>query len=268
MKNIPPVKFSFAVGLVISFLFLFITFWIFYVFAWDANAAKDALSTAGSYFGAAATLGAAVIAAYLFNDWRVEKNYDIENQYLSHIVLGLRDIHAELLEMQSCSLKIKETEGKMISYSYYLNRPRLNIQTTINKLEADVEIYSMLMSDNESLVLLNHLKGYCSVFDSQYNQLIHKYYADYIEKLYEHFGNIGKNTPDIKNKSSFERIYVNNEHQILAQQIKNIRVFFYLHKACGIDNNTSINFDDLAACSIEATEELKIFCIKRLRPRD
>ena len=67
----PPVKFSFAVSLVISFLFLLITFWIFYSYSWSAEAAKDALSTVGSYYGAAATLGAAVIAAYLYVDWRI-----------------------------------------------------------------------------------------------------------------------------------------------------------------------------------------------------
>lgn len=66
----PPVKFSFVVSLAISFIFLLITFWIFYKYSWSAEAAKDALSTAGSYYGASATLGAAIIAAYLYTDWK------------------------------------------------------------------------------------------------------------------------------------------------------------------------------------------------------
>jgi len=254
-KNIKPIAFSFGVSIVIAFIFLMATF---YILAYsEPNAISDALSTTGSYFGAVATLGAAVIAAYLLNDWRVEKNYDLENQYLSNIVIGLRDIHAELLEMQYCSKKIKETNDKLISYSYYINRPRLDIQSAINKLKADVEIYSMLMDDDKLFILLDDLLKDCKIFDNNYNQLIHKYYSDYLGELYKYFNEKEKNIPDIKDKSSFERPYVENEKRILAVQIKDIQVFFYL-KA----------IDKIAKKTIESHEDLKIFCIKKLRPQE
>jgi hypothetical protein len=73
----PPIKFSFFVSLIISFAFLLITFWIFYAYSWNADAAKDALSTTGSFFGAGATLGAAIIAAFLFNDWKDQHNKQV-----------------------------------------------------------------------------------------------------------------------------------------------------------------------------------------------
>jgi len=51
----------------------------FLIFAYSSESAlQDALSTTGSYFGAVATLGAAVIAAYLFNDWRDQHNKNVE----------------------------------------------------------------------------------------------------------------------------------------------------------------------------------------------
>lgn len=70
MKKITPVSFSFIISLIICFLFLLITLWIFYQYSWNAVAAKDALSTTGSYFSAVTTLVAAIIAAYLYTDWK------------------------------------------------------------------------------------------------------------------------------------------------------------------------------------------------------
>lgn len=70
MKQITPVSFSFLISLTVAFIFLLITFWIFYQYSWSAAAAKDALSTTGSYFGAVTTLVAAIIAAYLYTDWK------------------------------------------------------------------------------------------------------------------------------------------------------------------------------------------------------
>lgn len=78
--KIKPIAFSFVVSLVIAFIFLFLTFWIFYKYSWSVEAAKDALSTTGSYFGAIATLGAACVAAYLFNDWRYQHNKTVEKE--------------------------------------------------------------------------------------------------------------------------------------------------------------------------------------------
>ncbi|MFN7095152.1 MAG: hypothetical protein ACK4M7_07290 [Burkholderiales bacterium] len=76
MKNLKPITFSFIVSLGIAFVFLMATFLIF---AYSSESAlQDALSTTGSYFGAVATLGAAVIAAYLFNDWRDQHNKNVE----------------------------------------------------------------------------------------------------------------------------------------------------------------------------------------------
>lgn len=105
----PPVKFSFTVSLVISFLFLLITFWIFYKYSWSAEAAKDALSTTGSYFGAAATLGAAIIAAYLFNDWKLQHNKVVEKELAWDVVqkFDAADLHLSQFKESFQLYKIK-----------------------------------------------------------------------------------------------------------------------------------------------------------------
>lgn len=79
MKNLKPIAFSFGVSLVIAFSFLMATF---FVLAYSGpDAMKDALSTTGSYFGAVATLGTAIIAAFLFNDWKEQHNKNIDSQF-------------------------------------------------------------------------------------------------------------------------------------------------------------------------------------------
>lgn len=68
LNRFKPIAFSFMVSLAIAFVFLMATF---YILAYSGpDAMSDALGTTGSYFGATATLGASIIAAYLFNDWR------------------------------------------------------------------------------------------------------------------------------------------------------------------------------------------------------
>jgi len=112
-----PVKFSFVVSLAISFIFLLITFWIFYKYSWSAEAAKDALSTTGNYFGAAATLGAAIIAAYLFNDWRDQKKYELGKEYIEKFAISVFDIYDSIFSQSSQILYMYENYNKAKTYT-------------------------------------------------------------------------------------------------------------------------------------------------------
>lgn len=117
MNKLTPIKFSFAVSLAISFIFLLITFWIFYKYSWNAESAKDALSTTGSYFGAAATLGAAIIAAYLFNDWRDQKKYELEKEYIEKFAISVFDIYQLIFSQSSQILYMYDNYNKNENYT-------------------------------------------------------------------------------------------------------------------------------------------------------
>ena len=117
----PPIKFSFFVSLIISFAFLLITFWIFYKYSWSAEAAKDALNTTGSYFGAAATLGAAVIAAYLFNDWRDSADYSTKKEQIVSVLGVMAQLRYQLINMQEAFLTFKKSKDFLIMNSSLLN---------------------------------------------------------------------------------------------------------------------------------------------------
>lgn len=76
-----PFIVSMIVATTISILFLAIIFWIFFQYSGSASSGKDTLNTLGSYFGGITTLGAAIVAGYLFNDWRDNENFK-RTQYL------------------------------------------------------------------------------------------------------------------------------------------------------------------------------------------
>ena len=171
--------------------------------------------------------------------------------------------------MQDSSKQIKEVPSKIISYASYLNRSRFEIKPALNKLDADVLIYSRLLNDKDLLDLLKNLKGYCYSFENQYNQLIHKYYRDYLNKLNDYFSSTQIVNIDYKDKTSYERIYLEDERRFLSNEIKEIKKFFYLHKSCNVNGEKiSIDFLELADCSVEAINEFQDACIKKLRPKN
>lgn len=73
-KHLPFIV-SLSIAISISILFVAIIFWTFFYYSESAAAGKDALSTVGNYFGGITTLSAAIVAGYLFNDWRDNENF-------------------------------------------------------------------------------------------------------------------------------------------------------------------------------------------------
>lgn len=79
------------IGLILIFL-LFSIFGILY-FNWgDVKAIQDSLSTTGSIFGAIATLGAALVAALLYTDWREQLTSTIQQEQAKSIQLAINKI--------------------------------------------------------------------------------------------------------------------------------------------------------------------------------
>jgi|SRR5690606_15040676 len=108
------------------------TFWIL---AYSGpNSLSSALSTTGSYFGAVATLGAAVIAAHLFNDWRIIKQYEIILNY----VLIIKKQVQEFISF------INTNRNNFIKYKLRIKEPNLKLEEfqllhiEINKLEREI----------------------------------------------------------------------------------------------------------------------------------
>ena len=121
---------------VIATLFFFALTFILFDFFKAGTSLKDAWGTLGSFFGGITTLVAAYIAAQLFNDWRVVKQYEIILNYVliikkqiqelitlindnrSNFIkyrLRIRDPHLKLEEFQSLQLEIAQLEGEVVA---------------------------------------------------------------------------------------------------------------------------------------------------------
>ncbi|MEX5380518.1 hypothetical protein [Acinetobacter towneri] len=99
MARINPFAFSLIGGLSI-FTITYILFWVLFLCLDSPNTAKEAINVLGSYFGGIATLWAAVIAAYLFNNWRDEnKAVFIQKFYY--------DLRGEVFSLYESYLKLK-----------------------------------------------------------------------------------------------------------------------------------------------------------------
>ena len=90
-----------VVGGVSIFAATYILFWVLFLCFDSPNAAREAINGVGSYFGGVATLWAAVVAAYLFNYWRIqEKTIFIRNvaYETSSLILTLFNIMQGYIE--------------------------------------------------------------------------------------------------------------------------------------------------------------------------
>ncbi|WP_288384695.1 hypothetical protein [uncultured Acinetobacter sp.] len=183
MKKIKPISFSFIISLAISFLFLLITFWIFYQYSWSAAAAKDALSTTGSYFGAVATLGASVVAAYLFNDWREQKVFDLKIEVINEILTMIDHLEKNLDVFYNGNIGDFTRSLKYFFKLYKIidhNKIGLDIDKKYNDLHQDV-----------SKILLNsQINGHRELWISERHKIME--YRGYIT------GNLRKNISDKK----------------------------------------------------------------------
>ena len=100
LRKINPWALS-VVGGVSIFAATYILFWVLFLCFDSPNAAREAINVLGGYFGGVATLWAAVVAAYLFNYWRIqEKTIFIRNvaYETSSLILTLFNIMQGYIE--------------------------------------------------------------------------------------------------------------------------------------------------------------------------
>lgn len=78
-KNV--VSYSIIVSVIILTVLIWSILSVLFKYWGNVTTIKDSLSIISSFFGGLATLGAALIAANLFNDWRDQHNKSVRNQF-------------------------------------------------------------------------------------------------------------------------------------------------------------------------------------------
>ncbi|WP_088458347.1 hypothetical protein [Acinetobacter soli] len=149
--------------IVIGLITLILIFSIFYIlyFHWgESKFIQDSLSTTGSIFSAVATLGAAGVAAYLFNDWKDEHNKIIESNSASELINLIIQIKVQL-RLMNILLEDSEEDNQMINIeiSKIIDNFKNNNQFFQEKMEffnllikKEFKKYENFLNECESLV--------------------------------------------------------------------------------------------------------------------
>ncbi|KYQ82944.1 hypothetical protein AWW72_16300 [Acinetobacter sp. NRRL B-65365] len=92
-KNV--VVFSMAVAAIIFTFLIFSILAILFAYWGNSEAVKDSLSTISGIFGGITTIGAAIIAAYLFNDWRIQER----TTFIRSIAYEIFELNGQLIDL-------------------------------------------------------------------------------------------------------------------------------------------------------------------------
>ena len=174
--KIKPIVFSISGAIIISLFFTLSLFWIFYEYSGSQNSTKDAISTLSGYFGGIATLWAAIIAAYLFNDWRIQHNKNLYNQFALrlHQEYILLDKLIRDFGLHTCEITPPRTKWKI---PFIKSKDVTSFSKKINELSnlsknIDLQISVFLDSLREFSVI--------SWNEEKIDQYIKAYLAEYI----------------------------------------------------------------------------------------
>lgn len=133
---------STAVGIGIITILSFFIVWIGFPVEDPKDSFKDSLEFSSSIFGGLTTFGAAIIAAHLFNDWKVQHNKQVINNFgleVYELFYGFEN------DLSIYHQYLEELQSLIESYDYDVNSATLyadnnyiyisNITNTMNKLK-------------------------------------------------------------------------------------------------------------------------------------
>ncbi|MDA3477384.1 hypothetical protein [Acinetobacter baumannii] len=92
-KNV--IAFSISVSVILLAILIWCVFGILFKYWGDVTATKDSLSTISGIFGGLTTLGAAIIAAHLFNDWREQE----KAIFVRSVAYEVTDLMGQLIDL-------------------------------------------------------------------------------------------------------------------------------------------------------------------------
>ncbi|HAV5770483.1 TPA: hypothetical protein JI173_09495 [Acinetobacter baumannii] len=255
----------FIIGLILLLLLISI-FGILYFYWGNSKAIQDSLSTSGSILGTLATLGAAAIAAYLFNDWKEEKNYDLENSLLTNILIDLKPIFIELHQIKSDSQTLKKIDSTFIVKTSFLKRERIDMFKSIITLLPNIKIYSEIKKDDELIKLYNTFDKHCCCLDDFYRDLCLTKYRRYYELVNsqeppEIIGGTGPISFDISRPYNAKR-----KDSLIIEIAEVLSVFKQDALTAKINNiEKKVTYDSWLEETINLHNQIQEYCIEHLK---
>lgn len=166
MAKLSAVGFSIGIVIAISTFFIFAICGILYFYWGNSTVVNDSLSTAASFFGGFATLGAAIVAAYLYTDWKEPHNSNIEAQHKKEILGVLRNF--EQIEEKYNRLVNDYIKGELPtigSLSFYFEKVELDLfYSNANNLLSLLDELFYMTHDNNIRNMKKHFFEYAQYY--------------------------------------------------------------------------------------------------------
>lgn len=163
MRKINPIALS-VIGGIFIFTVTYILFWVLFLCLDSPSATQAAMNTLGSYFGGIATLWAACVAAYLFNDWRDEHNKTVEKE-MGWVVIQKFD---------AAKFRFSRFEESFQNFKYKCNFPEEMEDDELQNLDKDLNsiLSSIKGSSLELFTFWDSVRKYSLITEKTYFESI------------------------------------------------------------------------------------------------
>lgn len=233
-----------------------------------ADIITNSLTISAGFFGGIATLTAAYVASKLFNDWRDEKKYDLENSLLSNILNNLNPMYVELLTIRNDFFNLKGIDQAYILKSDYIKSNRINILEFMLKSYSPIKTYCKVKSDPKLDDLYKKFEKYCFCL-MNFNEIIFqekysKYYKKAINEIQEKTLGI-----DLENHNIY-RSYKDNEKNILNLEIEEVLNLFKENAFTAQigEDKFYTSFENWLIETINYYEQIQDYCINAIQVPD
>jgi len=209
-----------VVLLIVGFLIASVLF-IFYFYWGVPSPLNNSLTIAATLFGGLATLGAAIIAAYLFNDWRHIKTADNKSELAREVLRSLITIQATLDQFYRQAMMYAhyaDKNGRSICEELRSELKR-EIPKLLKDFRINLGIYELVCSE-EILKDDDHLFGF-----NQYLYAINAVFREIIEREKTHSPEFIQYARNLEKQNiNFKESYINpivtklRKHIILSEE--------------------------------------------------
>lgn len=261
-------KMASTVILVTSFSTIFLFAIIFYLYGGEHKNLNEAFSITASFFGGIATLVAAYIATQLFNNWRDEKNYDLENSLLTSILIDLKPLYVELLKVRSDSHNLKRIGTAFIVKTDYLERNRLDLFASTLMLFPNIKTYSSIKNDQTLIDLYNNFDKHCYCFEDFFRILFLERYKKYYEVVIEENQKI-TGSPPLKHYNIFKSYSDSRQDSLKIEISEVLKVFEEGALTAEIGEvSKRTTYEHWLQETIDLHDQIQDYCIKGLKVPD
>lgn len=212
----------------------------------------DFISAFGSILSALATFFAAFVAAYLFNYWKDEKEYDLKTNCLIKCIDRAKSIEIDLILISTVIENLRNIENfKVLKFEY--TQEQLHILNNLFYYHSEIKTYSKISKKEELINDYNALQISLLALNGLYKQLILELYAPYFQKFNNEHG-ISQYLVDEKKSLEYSRIvdFFNkgtkvqtfNKNGVIELEDNNAKIADYLKNSQEKINKITEKLDD------------------------